>query len=167
MSITFLALLIVTWAVVIFSLSLLFVFGGGQAVPITETATEIDNAFNDAIGNTDEMDYVVSGLNQDDLTDLVDGLNQDDFVSGVNQNDLANFIDDVDPGPPRGIPQVDGKASNLKRRRIALPPPREEDIFGDGMDDGEGMDENDDYEDYEEDFIVSERPDENFNIDEA
>ncbi|AET42440.1 hypothetical protein EXVG_00413 [Emiliania huxleyi virus 202] len=129
MSITFLALLIVTWAVVIFSLSLLFVFGGGQVVQIT--ATEIDSAFNDAIGNTDEMDYVVSGLNPDDLADLVAGINQDeadDFISGVNQDDvndvvsginqddvndvvssinqddLGDFIDDLGPDPvPRRI----------------------------------------------------------------
>ena len=139
MSNLFIALIIVIWAVVTFSLSLLFVFGGGQAVPITETATEIDSAFNDAIGNHDEMDYVVSGLNQDDLADLAVGLNQDevddfvtgvnqddmnDFVSGINQNDLADFIDDVGQLPirirPRGGPQVDGRTSNFKRRRIGL-----------------------------------------------
>lgn len=117
MSIAFLALLIVTWAVVIFSLSLLFVFGGGQVVPITATATEIDSAFNDATGNNDDLVDFVSGINQDDLVD---------FVSGVNQDDLADFIDDVGPGPvprriiPRGTPQVDGRSSNFKQRRIAL-----------------------------------------------
>ncbi|AEO98173.1 hypothetical protein EPVG_00307 [Emiliania huxleyi virus 201] len=140
MSITFLALLIVTWAVVIFSLSLLFVFGGGQVL-VPETATEIDSAFNDSIGNTDEMDYVVSGLNPDDLDDLVAGLNPDDLddlvagvnqddvndvVSGINEDDLAYFIDDIGPDPvpgsirPRGISKVDGRPSNFKRRRIML-----------------------------------------------
>ena len=101
MSIAFLVILIVTWAVVIFSLGLLFVFGGGQVVPITATETEIDNAFNDATGN-------------DELAE---------FVSGFNQDEMSAFVDSLPAGPPRIKPrgtQVDGRSSNFNQRRIAL-----------------------------------------------
>ena len=102
MNSTYILLLIVMWAVVIFSLSLPFIFGGQMYPTITVTTSELNNAFDNAIGDNNALS-----------------------VDSVNPNELSDYIADLSPPPvppsilPRGVSQV-SRPLNLNQRRIRL-----------------------------------------------
>lgn len=93
------------WAVVIFSLSLPFIFGGQMYPTITGTSVELSNAFDDATGDTDALSEIVDSGNPNELFT--------EYIADISQPPVPTSI------LPRGMSRV-SRPLNLNQRRIRL-----------------------------------------------